>query len=75
MKNGNIVSGVAGSILAAAAMAAGTPADGSGAINAGNVSEARVLAEAPNGNNWMVNGGDFGSQHFSPSGKLPTRHR
>jgi glucose dehydrogenase len=66
MKNGNIVSGVAGSILAAAAMAAGTPADGSGAINAGNVSEARVLAEAPNGNNWMVNGGDFGSQHFSP---------
>src|ERR1700723_3341835 len=32
----------------------------------GNVTEARVLSEAPSGNNWMVNGGNFGSQHFSP---------
>jgi quinohemoprotein ethanol dehydrogenase len=33
---------------------------------AGNVTEARVLAEASDGRNWLVNGGNFGSQHFSP---------
>jgi len=66
MKSWNIVCGIVGSILAAAAMAAATPVDGSGAVKAGNVSEARVIAEASTGNNWMVNGGDFGSQHFSP---------
>lgn len=32
----------------------------------GNVTEARVLSEAGAGNNWLVTGGDFGSQHFSP---------
>jgi quinohemoprotein ethanol dehydrogenase len=66
MKILNMVCGVAGSILAAVAMAAGTPAGDSAVLKAGNVSEARVLAEESSGNNWMVNGGDFGSQHFSP---------
>src|SRR5665213_3871360 len=37
-----------------------------GENSAGNVSEARVRSEAPSGNNWMVNGGNFDSQHFSP---------
>src|SRR5581483_8574206 len=32
----------------------------------GSVTEARVLAEAGAGNNWLVTGGDFGSSHFSP---------
>ncbi len=32
---------------------------------AGDVNEARVLAEASHGTNWMVDGGDFGDQHFS----------
>ncbi len=33
---------------------------------AGNVTEARVAAEESDGVNWMINGGDFESQHFSP---------
>jgi putative pyrroloquinoline-quinone binding quinoprotein/putative pyrroloquinoline-quinone-binding quinoprotein len=32
---------------------------------AGNVTQARVLAEAGRGENWLVNGGTFESQHFS----------
>src|SRR5439155_12819411 len=32
---------------------------------AGNVTQARVLAEAGRGDNWLVNGGNFESQHFS----------
>jgi quinohemoprotein ethanol dehydrogenase len=32
---------------------------------AGDVSEARVLADAAEGKNWMVDGGDFGERHFS----------
>jgi quinohemoprotein ethanol dehydrogenase len=37
-----------------------------GDLKPGNVTEARVLGEASSGDNWMVNGGNFGSQHFSP---------
>ena len=32
----------------------------------GDVTEARVLAEAESGANWLVNGGRFGGEHFSP---------
>lgn len=32
---------------------------------AGDVNQARVLAEASHGANWMVDGGDFGERHFS----------
>ena len=32
----------------------------------GDVTQARVLAEAGRGDNWLVNGGNFESQHFSP---------
>jgi len=38
----------------------------SGAGAQGNVTQARVLAEAGRGDNWLVNGGTFESQHFSP---------
>ena len=37
-----------------------------GAARAGNVTQARVLAEAGSGSNWLVYGGNFESQHFSP---------
>jgi quinohemoprotein ethanol dehydrogenase len=49
---------------AAKTASAGQAAKGSGA--AGNVTQARVLAEAVRGDNWLVNGGTFESQHFSP---------
>jgi quinohemoprotein ethanol dehydrogenase len=32
----------------------------------GNVTEARVIAEASEGNNWLVGGRTFDEQHFSP---------
>ena len=35
------------------------------AAGAGNVSEARVLKEAPAGHNWFLKGGDFTGQHYS----------
>ena len=67
--------GVAGlkttAFFAAMAVAAGSSANSQKTLKAGNVSEARVVAEASKGSNWLVNGGNFGSQHFSPLG----RHR
>jgi quinohemoprotein ethanol dehydrogenase len=36
------------------------------ARRAGIVTTARVLSKADRGNNWLVNGGNFESQHFSP---------
>jgi len=33
---------------------------------AGHVTEARVLSEAADGTNWLLNGRNFESQHFSP---------
>lgn len=33
---------------------------------AGDVTEERVLAEAGNGSNWLVKGGNFRGEHFSP---------
>jgi quinohemoprotein ethanol dehydrogenase len=48
---------VATASAAEAARGSGTP---------GNVTQARVLAEAGRGDNWLVNGGTFESQHFSP---------
>jgi len=72
----------AGGVLAYGVMAAQTPARTAGSPSAarrvsaeqaakgrgasGNVTQARVLAEAGRGDNWLVNGGNFESQHFSP---------
>src|SRR5580693_1095933 len=36
------------------------------ARRAGIATTARVLSKADRGNNWLVNGGNFESQHFSP---------
>src|SRR6185437_7394484 len=33
---------------------------------AGNVTDARVIAAAPRGRDWLVIGGSFGSRHYSP---------
>ena len=33
---------------------------------AGNVTESRVVAEAADGSNWLINGRNFEAQHFSP---------
>jgi hypothetical protein len=56
---------------AAKTASAGQAAKGSGAP--GNVTQARVLAEAGRGDNWLVNGGTFESQHFSLRRALRTR--
>lgn len=76
------ISMLAGGVLAYGVMAAQTPATTAGLQGAaktasagqaakgsgapGNVTQARVLAEAGRGDNWLVNGGNFESQHFSP---------
>jgi quinohemoprotein ethanol dehydrogenase len=60
--------------FAAMAAAVVSPANGQKTVKAGNVSEARVVAEASNGGNWLVNGGNFGSQHFSPLGRVTDRN-
>ena len=35
-------------------------------MSAGDVNESRVMAEARTGENWLVNGGRFSGEHFSP---------
>ena len=45
-------------------VAAHSSADGS--AKAGDVSEARVVSEASEGNHWLLNGRTFDAQHFSP---------
>jgi hypothetical protein len=40
----------------------------------GNVTQARVLAEAGRGDSWLVNGGNFESQHFSPLKSITDRN-
>lgn len=51
-------------------MGTGCHAPGQGAGNAaskpGNVTEARVMADAAAGNNWLLNGRTFDEKHFSP---------
>ncbi len=54
---------MAASLLAGLSLLAGSST--STPVKAGDVSEARVLADASEGRNWMVDGGDFGERHFS----------
>jgi quinohemoprotein ethanol dehydrogenase len=42
-----------------------SPRAGRTSSASGNVTQARVLAEGGRGDNWLVNGGNFESQHFS----------
>jgi len=41
---------------------------------AGNVTEMRVLQDANSGTDWLVNGRDFGAQHFSPLRQINSRN-
>src|SRR5262249_26225426 len=41
---------------------------------AGHVTDARVLAEASAGTNWLVGGRTFDEQHFSPLGQITDRN-
>jgi quinohemoprotein ethanol dehydrogenase len=66
MKNWLIGSLTVGFFLASMVVVTHSSADGQGGSKVGNVTEARVIAEASNGDNWPVNGGNFGEQHFSP---------
>jgi len=51
-----------------AARTAAVRTPGRGSI--GNVTQARVLADTDRGDNWLVSGGNFESQHFSPLKKI-----
>ena len=42
--------------------------------SAGNVSQARVLAESSTGENWFLNGGNFRGEHFSPLAQVNDRN-
>ena len=44
------------------------------AAKAGDVTDARVIAQARRGRNWLVLGGDFGSQHYSPLSQINARN-
>src|SRR6476646_1237501 len=81
---------LAASVLAYGVMEAHTPANtagsqggrkaapagrgGRGTGAAGTVTRARVLAEADRGDNWLVNGGNFESQHFSSLTSITDRN-
>jgi quinohemoprotein ethanol dehydrogenase len=54
----------AAALLAAMSQTSKSPADGW--AKDGDVTEARVLQDSSEGNDWMVDGGDFGERHFSP---------
>lgn len=64
VKPSQILAFAAAVLLTGMIFVAGSLADGP--TKAADVSEARVLAEASEGDNWMVDGGDFGERHFSP---------
>jgi quinohemoprotein ethanol dehydrogenase len=48
------------------AIASASPGNPRAVVKAGDVTDARVIAAAPRGRNWLVLGGDFGSRHYSP---------
>src|SRR5215469_9968053 len=66
MKFAQLAAWAAAGTLAGAPAMVDTTAFSQTATPAGNVTEARVLAEASQGINWPVNGGRFGAPHFSP---------
>ena len=63
LKTSQILTLTAAVLLAGLTLIAGSSTDTP--AKAGDVNEARVLADASHGANWMVDGGDFGERHFS----------
>lgn len=53
---------------------ASIPSHAGGPAKTGDVTQARVLAEAPRGTNWLVAGGGFDEQHFSPLKQITDRN-
>ena len=60
------VAAAAVAMLTTTVTAGARTADHQRIATAGNVTDARVIAEAPRGRDWLVLGGNFGSQHYSP---------
>ncbi len=58
--------GFAAGLLGCAALLMQSPASSQPAPKPGNVTQSRVLSAADRAGNWMVYGGNFESQHFSP---------
>src|SRR6202167_4069175 len=67
MKRPKILSLIAAILILLGSFACVLPLARAAALRvAGNVDEARVSTEAASGNDWMLNGQDFGERHFSP---------
>jgi quinohemoprotein ethanol dehydrogenase len=64
MRLATVVAGIVVLVLIGIAIPTRSSTDSSG--SRGNVTEARVIAEARDGNNWLVGGRTFDEQHFSP---------
>jgi len=64
----------AASGLVACIVAATSIGSAQSAGSAGNVTEARVRAEAAAGENWLLNGRDFTAQRFSPLQQITDRN-
>jgi PQQ-dependent dehydrogenase (methanol/ethanol family) len=60
-------SAIAGLVIALGLLA-DTPA------KPGNVTEARIVSEADNGSNWLLNGRTFDAQHFSPLNQITDKN-
>jgi quinohemoprotein ethanol dehydrogenase len=52
----------------------GRAADHSESVSVGDVNTARVLGQASAGTEWLVNGRDFGSTHYSPLTQINDRN-
>lgn len=67
---------IAGNIAAVSLLTAlvGSTAVSADADRAGNVTQARVLAEAAAGENWLVNGRDFTAKRFSPLNEITDKN-
>ena len=67
MKTWRILGVVPAGVAFAIAVACHSPAENSTkSTKAGDVTEARVSADATTGNNWLLNGRTFDAKHFSP---------
>src|ERR1700761_911405 len=62
------------SIVALSLMAASVTPAHAAPPKWGDVNESRVLTQAAAGNEWLVTGGDFGSNHYSPLKLLSTQN-
>ncbi len=56
------------------ATATASPVQAGSSGNRGNVTQARVLSETDRKDNWLVYGGNFESQHFSPLKNIADRN-